>query len=101
ALPPGHAARVGRLVRRVALALALCAFAMVLFRRWYAFAALGVAATLAAEVGALAVRGGRAFRWREAIMAASLGFLATLAFLSPTIVAWLPDPAAHDYAAMY
>jgi hypothetical protein len=101
ALPPGHSTRVGRLVRRVALALALCAFAMILFRRWYAFAALGVAATLAAEIGALAFARGRAFRWREAIMAASLGFLATLAFLSPTIVAWLPDPAAHDYAAMY
>ena len=74
---------------------------MVLFRRWYAFAALGVAATLAAEVGVLALRGGRAFRWREAIMAASLGLLTMLAYLSPAIVAWLPDPAAHDYAAMY
>jgi hypothetical protein len=101
ALPPGHDARVGRLVRRVALALALSVFAMVLFRRWYAFAALGVAATLAAEVGAQALRGGRAFRRREAIMAASLGLLSTLVFLSPAIVAWLPDPAAHDYAAMY
>ena len=100
ALPPGHAARVGRLVRRVALALALCVFAMVLFRRWYAFAALGVAATLAAEVGALALRGG-ALRWRETIMAASLGVLSLLAYLSPAIVAWLADPAAHDYAAMY
>ena len=83
ALPPGHDARVGRLVRRVALALALCVFAMVLFRRWYAFAALGVAATLAAEVGAQALRGGRAFRWREAIMAASLGLLSTLALSQP------------------
>jgi hypothetical protein len=74
---------------------------MVLFRRWYAFAALGVAATLAAEAGALALRGGRAFRWREAIVAASLGLLTTLAYLSPAIVTWLPDPAAHDYATIY
>lgn len=101
ALPPGHAARVGRLVSRVALALTLCVFAMALFRRWYAFAALGVAATLAAEVGAQALRRGRAFRWREAIMAVSIGLLAILAFSSPTIVAFLSDPAGHDYATMY
>ncbi len=34
-------------------------------------------------------------------MAASLGLLSMLAYLSPAIVAWLADPAAHDYAAMY
>ena len=100
-LPPGHAARVGRLARRVALALALCAFAMILFRRWYAFAALGVGATLAAEVGVLAWRRGRRFRWREAIQAASIGLFSGLVYLSPAIVAWLPNPAAHDYTALY
>jgi hypothetical protein len=101
ALPRGHTLRVAQMTRRVALALALCVFAMFLFRRWYAFAAIGVAAGLALEVGALAARRGRTFRWRETAMAASLGALLLLALLSPVLVDWLPDPAAHDYAAIY
>jgi hypothetical protein len=101
ALPRGHDARVGRLTRRVALALALTFFAMFLFRRWYAFAAAGVTAMLALEVLALVVRRGLGFRWRETVMAASLGALTLLALLSPVIVDWLPNPAAHDYAAIY
>ena len=101
ALPPGHDLRVGRMVRRVALALALTVFAMFLFRRWYAFAAVGVAAALALEVGLLAARRGATFRWRETAMAACLGALVLLALLSPVLVDWLPNPAAHDYAALY
>jgi len=101
ALPPGHDERVGARVCRVAAALALCVFAMILLRRWYAFAALGVAVMLAAEVVALALDRPRAFRWRETIMAASFGALAALVLLSPMIVAWLADPAAHDYATVY
>ena len=79
ALPRGHDRLVGRLTRRVALALALGFFAMFLFRRWYAFAAVGIAATLALEVALLAVRRGRSFRWRETVMAASLGALVLFA----------------------
>ncbi len=101
ALPRGHDRRVGRMARRVALALALCFFAMFLFRRWYAFAAVGVAAMLALEVALVALRRGRAFRWRETVMAASLGALLLLALISPVLVDWLPNPAAHDYAAIY
>ncbi len=101
ALPRGHDARVGRLTRRVALALALSFFAMFLFRRWYAFAAVGIAAMLALEIAILALRRGGAIRWREAVMAAALGALALLALMSPVIVDWLPNPAAHDYAAIY
>lgn len=101
ALPRGHDLRVAHMTRRVALALALCVFAMFLFRRWYAFAGVGVALALAVEVAALAAHRGRAFRWREATMAASLGALLLLALLSPVLVDWLPDPAAHDYAAIY
>ncbi len=101
ALPRGHDVLVGRLARRVALALALCFFAMFLFRRWYAFAAVGVAAMLALEVAALVVRRGAGFRWRETVMAASLGALVLLALLSPVIVDWLPNASAHDYAAIY
>ena len=89
ALPPGHSERIGALVRRVAAALALCVFAMILFRRWYAFAALGIAVMLTAEVGALAIARGRSFRWRETVMSFSFGVSAELAFLSPMIVAWL------------
>ena len=61
---------------RIALALALTLFAMFLFRRWYAFAAVGIVATLALEVGSLALRRGRDFAWKAAIHA---GALATLA----------------------
>ncbi|THD42207.1 MAG: hypothetical protein E7774_16285 [Bradyrhizobium sp.] len=100
-LPPGHDAQVAPLVRRVTAALALCVFAMVLFRRWYAFAALGLALMLALECGLIALRRRANFRWRETMTAGSYGLLLILAFLSPAIVDWLPDPAAHDYAAIY
>ena len=100
ALPPGHDAQVERQARRVALALALSVFAMVLFRRWYAFAALGVAATLAA--------GGRRpglARPRVPLARGGDGGFARpvvdAGLSSPAIVAWLPDPAAHDYATIY
>ncbi len=101
ALPRGHDLVVGRLARRVALALALCFFAMFLFRRWYAFAAVGVAAMLALEIAILVVRRRSAFRWRETVMAAALGALLLLALLSPVVVDWLPNPSAHDYATIY
>ncbi len=102
ALPPGHVARVGRLVRRVALALALCALRdgpippLVRLRR----------ARRRGHAG-----GGGRRRWRFAAAARSAGarrswplrsaFWRRWRFLSPAIVDWLPDPAAHDYAAMY
>jgi hypothetical protein len=101
ALRGGHDARVRGLARRLALALALTFFAMFLFRRWYAFAAAGVTAMLALEVAGVALARGRAFRVRETVLAASTGALALLALLSPVWVDWLPDPAAHDYAAIY
>ena len=87
--------------RKLAFALALTLFAMFLFRRWYAFAAVAILLALAAEVGAVALRRGAAFRWREAGLAAALGALTLLALLSPVLADWLPDPAAHDYARMY
>jgi hypothetical protein len=101
ALPGGHDARVGQLVRRVSLALALCLFGMFLFRRWYAFAAVGVLAMLALEAVFLAVRRGAKFRWREAISAAALGGLVLLALGAPVLIDWLPDPGAHDYVTIY
>jgi hypothetical protein len=88
-------------IRKLAFALALTLFAMFLFRRWYAFAALAILLALAAEIGAVALRRGAAFRWREAGLAASLGALTLLALLSPVLADWLPNPAAHDYARMY
>ena len=99
ALGPGHDARVGAMVRRVALALALCLYAMFLFRRWYIFAGVGVTAMLGIEVVALA-RGAR-FRWREAVMAAALAGLTLFALAAPVLIDWLPDPAAHDYVQIY
>ena len=101
ALPPGHDARVGALVRRVTLALALSLFAMFLFRRWYTFAAAGILATLALEVAALAMRRGARFRWRDAAAAAALGGLVLFALCAPILVDWLPDPGTHDYVTIY
>jgi hypothetical protein len=101
ALPRGHEARIGRLTRRVTLALALSLFGMFLFRRWYAFAAVGIATMLVLEVALLAAMRGAEFRWREAISAAALGALILLALGSPVLFDWLRDPDAHDYATIY
>jgi hypothetical protein len=101
ALPHGHDARIGQLTRRVALALALCLFAMFLFRRWYAFAAAGILTMLALEVAFLAAARGARFRWRDAISAAALGGLILMALAAPILIDWLPDPAIHDYVTIY
>jgi hypothetical protein len=101
ALPRGHDVRIGQLMRRVVLALALCLFGMFLFRRWYAFAAVGILAMLALEVTCLAAKRGDRFRWREATAAAALGGLVLLALGAPVLIDWLPDPGAHDYATIY
>ncbi len=101
ALRPAHDVRVARMTRRVALALALTFFAMFAFRRWYAFAASGVAAMLALEVALIALSRGRDFRWKDAVAAGALGLLTLLALASPLIVAWLPDWSAHDYGSAY
>jgi hypothetical protein len=101
ALPPGHDARVGALVRRVGLALALALFGMFLFRRWYAFAAVGIAAMLALEVVGLATIGRARFRWREATVAAALCGLVLFTLCAPILIDWLPDPGTHDYVTIY
>lgn len=100
-LPGGHNVRVGQLVRRVSLALALSLFAMFLFRRWYAFAAVGVLAMLMVEAAFLAARRGAQFRWRDAISAAALGGLVLLTLGAPILLDWLPNPGAHDYVTIY
>src|SRR5262249_46568040 len=101
ALGQGHDARVAPMTRRVALALALTLFAMFAFRRWYAFAAAGVAAMLAMEVISIAVWTPARFRWKDAVAAAALGVLTLIALSSPVIADWLPNPGAHDYAQSY
>src|SRR5271165_2559565 len=101
ALPKGHDARVAPMTRRVALALALTMFAMFAFRRWYAFAAAGIAIVLAIEIASIALSKGARFRWKDAAAAAALGLLTLLALMSPVIVDWLPNLSAHDYASAY
>jgi hypothetical protein len=101
ALPHGHDARIGELTRRVVLALALCLFAMFLFRRWYAFAAAGILTMLVVEVAFLAAARRARFRWRDAISAAALGGLVLMALAAPILIDWLPDPATHDYVTIY
>jgi hypothetical protein len=101
ALRRGHDARMAGMTRRVAVALALTLFTMFAFRRWYAFAAVGIAATLALEVTLIGLRRGAAFRWRDAAVAAALGALILIALASPVIVGWLPNLGEHDYASAY
>ena len=101
ALPSRDHARLRPLVRKLAFALGLTLFAMFLFRRWYAFAALAILAALVAEVAVAAVRRGARFRWRDAALAAAVGALTLSALLAPVLADWLQDPAAHDYARMY
>ena len=101
ALPPGHDARVQPMTRRVALALALTLYAMFAFRRWYAFAGVGIVVMLALEVLATALRRGAGFRSSDAVAAVALGVLALLALLSPVLVDWAPNLGAHDYARTY
>ncbi len=101
ALRQRHDARVESMIRRVAIALALTLYAMFAFRRWYAFAAVGIVVVLALEVASIAFRQGARFRWRDAIVAAALGALTLLALMSPVLVDWAPNLSAHDYAETY
>jgi len=101
ALPKGRDARVAPMTRRVALALPLTMFAMFAFRRWYAFAAAGIAIVLAIEIASIALGKGARFPWKDAVAAAALGLLTLLALMSPVIVDWLPNLSAHDYASAY
>jgi hypothetical protein len=100
-LPSGHEAMIGRLARRVSLALALCLFGMFLFRRWYAFAAVGVCAVLALEVVLIAAIRRARFRWRDAIGSASLIGLLLVALCAPILIDWLPNSGSHDYVTIY
>ena len=101
ALPAGHDARVGRLARRVTFALALCLFGMFLFRRWYAFAAVGVLVSITLELALIALRRRGSFRWRDAISVAAFGGLVLLTLGAPILIDWLPNPGAHDYVTIY
>ena len=92
ALPCGHDAVVARLTRRVSLALALCLFGMFLFRRWYAFEAVGILATLLAEMALIVVARGFQFRWRQALGAAALAGLVLFTLVSPILMDWLSQP---------
>jgi hypothetical protein len=101
ALGQGHDARIAPMTHRVALALALTMFSMFAFRRWYAFAAAGIAIVLAIELASIAVQRRARFRWKDAVASAALGVLGLLALASPVIVDWLPNLGAHDYADLY
>jgi hypothetical protein len=101
ALGEGHDARVKPMIRRVALALALTLYAMFAFRRWYAFAAVGIVVMLALELLPVALRQGARFRWRDSIVAAALAALALLALSSPVLIDWVPNLGAHDYGQAY
>lgn len=101
AAAPGRDAWLDRTVTRAALMLAVCLFAMFLFRRWYAFAAVGIVASLAIEIGLLALARGRRLRWRSVVAAAAAGSLALVGLAAPVVIAWLPDWSNHDYATIY
>ena len=93
--------RIAIHAEKLALALAVTLFAMFMFRRWYAFAAAGIFVMLGLEIFALTIWQGRAFAGRSAVCAAALAALVLLALVSPVLVDWLPNPAAHDYSSIY
>jgi hypothetical protein len=101
ALRQGRDERVKPMIRRVAVALALTLYAMFAFRRWYAFAAAGIVAMLALEVGWVALRQGKRSRLGDAVSAGALGVLTLLALSSPVLIDWAPNLSAHDYAQTY
>jgi hypothetical protein len=99
-----HAAVVGRarnLTRRLALTLALTFFAMFIFRRWYIFAAAGVAAAMAFELAVAAWRNRKTFAWGPLLNAGALAALTSAALASPILVDWAGDPGRHDYGSLY
>lgn len=101
AAPVRHEALARAPTRKLALSLVACVFALFLFRRWYAFAAAGLAATLALELAFVALRNPRAFRWRATAETAALAALTLLGLASPILADWLGNLGAHDYGAIY
>ena len=101
AAPPGRDAWVDRAATRAGVMLAVCLFAMFLFRRWYAFAAVGIVASLAIEIGLLALAKGRRLRWRSGVVASAAGGLALLGLTATVVIDWLPHLSNHDYATIY
>ena len=55
ALPQGHDGRIAPMTRRVAVALSLTLYAMFAFRRWYAFAAAGIAMLILSILARMAI----------------------------------------------
>jgi len=98
-LPRDGGKRLRGVVRKLAFILALTLFALFLFRRWYAFACVGIVMALALELAAAALQG--RLRWRDTALAASVAALTLTALLAPILADWLPNPAAHDYAKLY
>ena len=101
ALPRGREDWVQKQAIKTGLKLAACLFAMFVFRRWYAFSALGLIAALGVEIAILGVRRGAGFRWRTTVAAGATSGLTLFALMSPVLVDWLPDWRSHDYRAIY
>lgn len=99
-LPARRDALIAPLARRLTLALCLDLFAMVMFRRWYAFAGAGVLTILAFGVASRPLTSAN-FAWGRAAQSASLGLLACLALFSPLLADWLPNLHAHAYVDAY
>ena len=88
---------------RLSLLLGLSISLMFVFRRWYAFAGVGVVSACALLV--LYDLGGRYLRAstiavRLTVAAATFAF-ATLPILCWFAFAWIAQPSSHDYAALY
>jgi hypothetical protein len=100
ALGARHDALITPLARRLTLALCLDLFAMVMFRRWYAFVDAGLLSILALGVASRALTSAN-FAWSRALQSASLGLLACLALFSPILADWLSNLQAHQYVDAY
>ena len=99
---PGHDASLAPTIDRLAMALPTTLFALFLFRRWYLFAAVGLAAGMALEIAVAVARGGFArLRLKETLHVAGRVVLLGLVYAAPVLVDWLQNPAAHDYVQIY
>jgi hypothetical protein len=101
ALPRGREQWVERQAMRTGLQLAACLFAMFLFRRYFAFSALGLIAALGVEIALLAANRRAEFRWRAAIASGAATGLTLMALILPVLIDWLQDWRSHDYGAIY
>lgn len=100
---PGHDWQVSPVLFRSSLNAGVLFSLMFMFRRWYVFAAAGIACSLfvLVVVEVLLARGFRKVILFRAIAAAILAASTALPFLCWILFVWARDFGQHDYANLY